>query len=288
MAKKKKRESKGELQKTVERLFELSQSELPPEAADVFIELRAKLTTAEVRAAQRGSHGWVANTWVKKGILLGHRLGQIEDFCINQHFRFYDRNTFPPRKLEIEDGVRVVPGGSSIRDGAFIGRGVVCMPPMFINVGAYVGEGTMIDSNSSVGVCAQIGKHVHLSAGTQIAGVLEPLGGLPVIIEDDVFIGGNCGLYEGTLVKRGAVLAPGTILTRFTPVYDLVNEIVLRGDGDQPLSIPRGAVVIPGSRPMTGTDFATREGLLVSTPVITKYRDPGTNAMVALGRAYPE
>ncbi len=270
-----------ELEETINELFALEDSELGEEAERAFSELRKRLTAGKVRAAYRGHRGWEVNTWVKKGILLGFRIGQIEDYSINQHFPFFDKGTLPPRELQIYDGVRLVPGGSSIRDGAFIGRGVVCMPPMFINVGAYVSEGTMIDSHALVGSCAQIGKHVHLSAGAQIGGVLEPVGASPVIIEDDVLVGGNCGVYEGTLVKKGAVLGAGTILTRSTPVYDLVHEIVLRGDRNKPLTIPRGAVVIPGSRPAKG-DFASREGLHVYTPVIVKYRDPGTDAAVAL------
>lgn len=273
-----------ELQKAIEELFAISVSQLPGEAENVVAELRRRLSTGEVRAAQPGPHGWVVNEWVKKGILLGFRLGRMEDYSINRRFPFFDKSTFPPRELEIYDGVRVVPGGSSIRDGAHIGRGVVCMPPMFVNVGAYIGESTMIDSHALVGSCAQVGKHVHISAGAQIGGVLEPVGALPVIIEDDVLVGGNCGVYEGTWVRRGAVLAAGTILTRSTPVYDLVNEMILKGDKESPLAIPRGAVVVPGARPAKGR-FASREGLQVATPLIVKYRDPGTDAAVALEAA---
>ncbi|MFQ5790807.1 MAG: 2,3,4,5-tetrahydropyridine-2,6-dicarboxylate N-succinyltransferase, partial [Acidobacteriota bacterium] len=191
---------------------------------------------------------------------------------------------FPPRELDRFDWVRLVPGGSSIREGAYVGRGVVCMPPMFINVGAYVDEGTLVDSHALVGACAQIGKHVHISAGAQIGGVLEPVEALPVIIEDRVLVGGNCGVYEGTLVKKEAFLSAGTVLTRSTPVFDLVNEMVLRGTAEQPLVIPRGAVVAPGSRPAEGR-FASREGLHLYAPVIVKYRDPGTEASEGLGDA---
>jgi 2,3,4,5-tetrahydropyridine-2-carboxylate N-succinyltransferase len=226
----------------------------------------------------------VVNRWVQKGIVLGFRLGQVEDFSINRKFRFFDKDTFPLKTLEIEEGVRVVPGGSSIRDGAFVGRGVVCMPPMFINVGAYVDEGTLIDSQVVVGSCAQIGKHVQLSAGALVGGILEPSSSFPVIIEDDVQVGGGCGLYEGTLVKRGAVLAPGTVLTRYATVYDLVNEVVFRAEGGKPLTIPRGAVVVPGTRPAKG-GLASREGLGVYAPIIIKYRDPGGDASSALERA---
>jgi 2,3,4,5-tetrahydropyridine-2-carboxylate N-succinyltransferase len=276
--------AKNELKDTIEKLFELSPENLPAETQDVFLELRRKLTQGEVRAAYQGPHGWVVNAWVKKGILLGFRFGQIKDYSVNKRYRFFDKETFPPRTLEPFDGVRLVPGGSSIRDGAFIGRGVVCMPPMFVNVGAYVDEGTMIDSHALVGSCAQVGKHVHLSAGAQIGGVLEPVGAMPVIVEDDVLVGGNCGVYEGTLLKKGAVLAAGTILTRSTPVFDLVNEMILRGDEEKPLTIPRGAVIVPGSRPAKGR-LASREALHLYTPVIVKYRDPGTDAAVALESA---
>ena len=281
---KKKSESVRVLQETIEDLFDLDPARLPPEASSVIGELRDKLSSGEVRAAEPGPHGWVVNSWVKKGILLGFHVGQIEEYSVGEHFRFFDKSTLPPRRLEIYDGVRLVPGGSSIRDGAFVGRGVVCMPPMFINVGAYVDAGTMIDSHALIGSCAQIGRHVHVSAGAQIGGVLEPIGAMPVIIEDDVLVGGNCGIYEGIRIRKGAVLASGTILTRSTPVYDLVNEMELRADGDNPLSIPRGAVVVPGSRPAKG-DFASSKGLQIYAPVIVKYRDPGTDAAVALESA---
>ena len=281
---KKKSESVRLLQETIEDLFDLDPARFPPEASSVIGELRDKLSSGEVRAAEPGPHGWVVNPWVKKGILVAFRLGQIEEYSVGEHFRFFDKDTLPPRRLEIYDGVRLVPGGSSIRDGAFVGRGVVCMPPMFINVGAYVDAGTMIDSHALIGSCAQIGRHVHVSAGAQIGGVLEPIGAMPVIIEDDVLVGGNCGIYEGVRIRKGAVLASGTILTGSTPVYDLVNEMELRADGHNPLSIPRGAVVVPGSRPAKG-DFASSRGLQIYAPVIVKYRDPGTDAAVALESA---
>ena len=277
--------AKTALQETIERLFEFEGADLPSDAESSFVEFRAMLSRGEVRAAEPGPHGWVVNTWVKKGILLGFRLGRIEEFSLKKPpMRFFDKHTFPLRDLEPEEQVRVVPGGSSIRAGAFVGRGVVCMPPMYVNVGAYVDEGTMIDSNALVGSCAQVGKRVHVSAGAQIGGVLEPVGAMPVIIEDRVLVGGNCGVYEGTIVKKEAVLAAGTILTRSTPVYDLVNETVLRASEDSPLSIPRGAVVVPGSRPARGS-LASREGLHLYAPIIVKYRDPGTDAAVVLERA---
>ena len=277
--------AKTALQETIERLFELEGADLPSDAESSFVEFRAMLSRGEVRTAEPGPHGWVVNTWVKKGILLGFRLGRIEDFSLKKSpMRFFDKHTFPLRDLELEDQIRVVPGGSSIRAGAFVGRGVVCMPPMYVNVGAYVDEGTLIDSNALVGSCAQLGRRVHVSAGAQIGGVLEPVGAMPVIIEDRVLVGGNCGVYEGTIVKKEAVLAPGTILTRSTPVYDLVSETVLRASEDSPLTIPRGAVVVPGSRPARGS-LASREGLHLYAPIIVKYRDPGTDAAVALESA---
>jgi 2,3,4,5-tetrahydropyridine-2-carboxylate N-succinyltransferase len=226
--------------------------------------------------------GWRTNTWVKKGILLGFRMGVIVDMSIDAGRQpFIDKSTYPVRNFTPADGVRIVPGGSSIRDGSYIGRGVVCMPPMFINVGAYVGEGSMIDSHALVGSCAQIGRNCHLSAGAQIGGVLEPVGAMPVIVEDEVMIGGNCGVYEGTIIKRGAVLGTGTLLNQSTPVYDLVKSLVYSAVPDGPLIIPEQAVVVPGSRPISkglGKDW----GLSLYTPIIVKYRDAGTDARIEL------
>jgi 2,3,4,5-tetrahydropyridine-2-carboxylate N-succinyltransferase len=218
---------------------------------------------------------------VKQGILLGFRMGNLRDFSIDANFRFFDKSTFPPRRLAPGDGVRVVPGGSSIRDGVHLGRGVTCMPPMYINVGAYVDDGTMIDSHALVGSCAQVGKRVHVSAGSQIGGVLEPVGALPVIVEDDVLVGGNSGVYEGTIVRSGAVLAAGTILTGGTPVYDLVREKVYRREGDRPLEIPSQAVVVPGSRALA-SEWGRAERLSLYAPVIVKYRDSKTETSVRL------
>ena len=213
------------------------------EALGTFLEA---LEAGTIRSAERGSDGaWHANTWVKRGILLGFRLGTIADFSAAP-FSFFDKDTFPARQFVEGDGVRLVPGGSTVRRGAYVAPGVVCMPPMYINVGAYVDEGTMVDSHALVGSCAQIGKHVHLSAAAQIGGVLEPVGAVPVVVEDDVFVGGGCGIYEGTVVRTGAVLAAGVVLTRSSRVYDLARETVLRADGAQPLEIPAGAVVVPG------------------------------------------
>lgn len=253
-------------------------------AADraLFTEFRAALARGEVRAAERGPDGrWRANSWVKQGILLGFRMGAITEMADGPVLKFFDKDTYPLRPTTAADQVRIVPGGSSIRDGAYVARGVVCMPPMFVNVGAYVDEGTMIDSHALVGSCAQIGKRVHLSAAAQVGGVLEPVGALPVVIEDEVFVGGGCGVYEGTIVRERAVLAPGTILTGATPVHDLVRGEIYRAADDQPLEIPAGAVVVPGSRHVGG-ERGKAWGLSLYAPVIVKYRDVGTAAAVQL------
>ena len=253
-------------------------------AADraVFAEFRSALARGDVRAAERGPDGrWRANAWVKQGILLGFRMGAITEMADGPVLKFFDKDTYPLRPTTAADQVRIVPGGSSIRDGAYVAPGVVCMPPMFVNVGAYVDEGTMIDSHALVGSCAQIGKRVHLSAAAQIGGVLEPVGALPVVIEDEVFVGGGCGVYEGTVVRERAVLAPGTILTGATPVHDLVRGEIYRAADDQPLEIPAGAVVVPGSRHVGG-ERGKAWGLSLYAPVIVKYRDAGTAAAVQL------
>ena len=253
-----------------------------PVALEAFRTLKAELNAGRVRAAERGADGrWRANAWVKAGILLGFRLGQVGPAATGGPFPFFDKDTYPLRALGPQDGVRVVPGGSAIRDGCYLGRGVVCMPPMYVNVGAYVGDGTMIDSHALVGSCAQIGKRVHLSAAAQIGGVLEPAGALPVVIEDEVMVGGNCGVYEGTVVRERAVLAPGTILTGGTVVFDLVHDRAYRREGDRPLEIPAGAVVVPGTRPVrSGPGRAA--GVSLYAPVIVKYRDEKTDTAVRL------
>jgi len=252
-----------------------------PVALLAFRALKAALNAGTVRAAERGPDGvWRANAWVKSGILLGFRLGRVGPVA-GGPFPFYDKDTYPLRPLGPEDGIRVVPGGSAIRDGCYVARGVVCMPPMYINVGAYVDEGTMVDSHALVGSCAQIGRRVHLSAAAQIGGVLEPAGALPVVIEDEVLVGGNCGVYEGTVVRERAVLAPGTLLTGGTAVFDLVHDRVYRRDGDRPLEIPAGAVVVPGTRPVR-SGVGAREGIGLYTPVIVKYRDERTDTAVRL------
>ena len=252
------------------------------DALQTFHALKVGLNSGEIRAAERGRDGsWQANAWVKAGILLGFRLGRLAPAATGGPFSFYDKDTYPLRSLRASDGVRVVPGGSAIRDGSYVAPGVVCMPPMYINVGAYVGEGTLVDSHALVGSCAQIGRRVHISAAAQIGGVLEPAGALPVIIEDEVLVGGNSGVYEGTLVRERAVLAPGTILSGGTPVFDLVRDRIYRRDGDRPLEIPAGAVVVPGTRPVkSGAGAAAGIGLY--TPVIVKYRDEKTETAVRL------
>jgi len=248
----------------------------------LFAEFRAALTHGEIRAAERAPDGaWCVNAWVKQGILLGFRMGVLADMSAHPTLRFFDKDTYPVRPTTLGDGVRIVPGGSSIRDGAYVAPGVVCMPPMYVNVGAFVDQGTMIDSHALVGSCAQVGKQVHLSAAAQIGGVLEPVGALPVIIEDDALVGGGCGVYEGTIVRERAVLAPGTILTGSTPVYDLVRDQVYRRDGDRPLEIPAGAVVVPGARGAPGAS-AARWGISLYTPVIVKYRDEKTDTATLL------
>jgi 2,3,4,5-tetrahydropyridine-2-carboxylate N-succinyltransferase len=265
----------------IQELFERPGGEFTDEHYSVFDEFKRALNSGQIRAAEKRGDDWHVNPWVKRGILLGFRIGRVENFSTGYQLRFFDKHTYPLRRTSIDDGVRIVPGGSSIRDGCYIGRGVTCMPPMFVNVGAYVDEGTMIDSHALVGSCAQVGKRVHLSAAAQIGGVLEPIGEMPVIIEDDVLVGGNCGVYEGAIVRERAVLAAGTILTGGTPVYDLVRDEVYRKTTDRPLEIPAGAVVVPGSRAITRGRGAEL-GLSVYTPIIVKYRDEKTDSSVRL------
>lgn len=252
-----------------------------PDAHRQFEQLREALEKGTVRAAEPNGDGtWRVNEWVKEGILLGFRLGDNTDYP-GTALSFVDKETFPARRMTTVDKVRIVPGGSSVRRGAYVAPGVICMPPMYINVGAYIDEGTLVDSHALVGSCAQIGKRVHLSAAAQIGGVLEPINASPVIIEDDVLVGGNCGVYEGTLVRRRAVLGAGVILTRSTPVYDIVNGEVYRSTPEKPLEIPEGAVVVAGSRAVN-KGKAAEWGLSLYTPVIVKYRDEKTDASVAL------
>jgi 2,3,4,5-tetrahydropyridine-2-carboxylate N-succinyltransferase len=266
-----------DLKSAIERLFALGpEAKSDPRARCTFDEFRTALTAGAIRAAEKTNGEWHANIWVKQGILLGFRLGEM----VEMEGGFVDKATFPARQFHVPDGVRVVPGGSSARMGAYIAPGVVCMPPMYINVGAYVDEGTLVDSHALVGSCAQVGKRVHLSAAAQIGGVLEPVNAAPVIIEDDVLVGGNCGVYEGTQVRQRAVLGAGTILTRSTPLYDTVRGDVYRAAAEQPLVVPENAVVVPGSR---AVGRGRQEwGLSIYCPVIIKYRDEKTDRGAAL------
>ena len=274
------------LQERIERIAATPpDGALPTGTRDLVDSLLGALERGDVRAAERGGDGsWRAVPWVKRGILLGFRVGKMVDMSLGgagMSLAFVDKDTYPPRALGVGDGVRVVPGGSSIRRGAYVAPGVVCMPPMYVNVGAYVDAGTMVDSHALVGSCAQIGKRVHLSAAAQIGGVLEPVNASPVVIEDDVLVGGNCGVYEGTIVRERAVLAAGVVLTRGTPVFDLVRETVYRGDADAPLEIPAGAVVVPGARSVR-SGWGAEQQLALQTPVIVKYRDERTDTATAL------
>jgi 2,3,4,5-tetrahydropyridine-2-carboxylate N-succinyltransferase len=274
-----------EQQAAIERLFDARPDVYSDADLELFRAFKDALNRGEVRAAEpddAAPNGWRVNAWVKKGILLGFRMGRLIDMSIDRARQpFFDKDTYPVRQLTPEDGVRIVPGGSSIRDGCYLGTGVTCMPPMYINAGSYIGDGTMIDSHALVGSCAQVGRNCHISAASQIGGVLEPVGALPVIIEDDVLVGGNCGVYEGAIVKRRAVLGTGTILNRSTPVYDLVRNAVYTAEGDSPLVIPEAAVVVSGARAIQhgpGKDW----GISLYTPVIVKYRDARTDAKIQL------
>jgi len=269
------------LKAAIEQLVSLGEVPPNPEARKTFEAFREALTHGKIRAAQKVGDRWHVNSWVKQGILLGFRLGELQQMGSASGLSFVDKDTFPSRHFDVSDRVRVVPGGSSVRLGAYVAPSVICMPPMFINVGAYVDEGTMIDSHALVGSCAQIGKRVHLSAAAQIGGVLEPVNAAPVVIEDDVLVGGNCGVYEGTWVRARAVLGAGTILTRSTPLYDITNGEVYRAASETPLEVPEGAVVVPGSRAMT-KGHAAAWNLSLYTPVIVKYRDEKTNRGIEL------
>jgi 2,3,4,5-tetrahydropyridine-2,6-dicarboxylate N-succinyltransferase len=273
------------LQHEIEPLFDHPPAKYTDDHFRVFQAFKDALNRGEVRAAEPDASaktGWRVNAWVKKGILLGFRMGAIVDMSIDRAKQpFFDKSTFPVRAFSAESGVRIVPGGSSIRDGCYIARGVICMPPMFVNAGACVGEDTLIDSHALVGSCAQVGRKCHISAGAQLGGVLEPVGALPVIIEDEVLVGGNCGVYEGTVVKRGAVLGTGTILNASTPVYDLVRDATYTAADDAPLVIPESAIVVPGSRAITHP-VGRKWGLALQAAVIVKYRDAKTEGRVRL------
>ena len=273
------------LQAEIEKLFDEKPETYAEEHFRLFQDFKNALNAGQVRASEpdaSAKSGWRVNAWVKKGILLGFRMGALVDMSVNVTRQpFFDKSTYPVKRLTPESGVRIVPGGSSIRDGCYVGKGVTCMPPMYINAGSWVGDGTMVDSHALVGSCAQVGKNCHISAAAQIGGVLEPVGALPVIIEDDVLVGGNCGIYEGTVVKRRAVLGTGTILNRSTPVYDLVRGVVHTATDEDPLVIPEEAVVVAGARAIAsgpGRDW----GISLYTPVIVKYRDAKTDAKIQL------
>ena len=273
------------LESAITQLFEQGSAASRESAREAFVQLRRELAAGRVRAAEPDAvspTGWRVNAWVKQGILLGFRFGDVVDMGIGKgRWPFFDKDTMPLRPIDAASGVRVVPGGSAVRDGAYLGKGVICMPPMYINVGAYVDEGTLVDSHALVGSCAQIGKRVHLSAAAQIGGVIEPVGAMPVIVEDDVLVGGNCGVYEGAVVRRRAVLASGTILTGSTPIYDLPNGRILKPEAGAPLVVPEGAVVVPGARAVT-VGAGLKWGLSLATPVIVKYRDEKTDARTGL------
>jgi len=270
------------LREQIEALAARADNQFSREDRDVFEEFKRTLNRGEVRAAEKNASGkWQVNSWVKQGLLLGFRMGAIVDMSTGESFKFFDKDTYPARPTTSEDNVRIVPGGSTIRDGAYVARGVVCMPPMFVNAGAYIDAGSMIDSHALIGSCAQIGRRVHISAGAQIGGVLEPVGAVPVVIEDDVLVGGNCGVYEGTIVRERAVLGSGTILTGSTPVYDLVRGEIYHREADAPLEIPAGAVVVPGARAVT-TERGRDWGLSLYAAVIVKYRDEKTDTAVRL------
>ena len=271
------------LQGVIEALAAAGANADKGEARDAFRQLQAQLGAGDVRAAEpdaRSATGWRVNTWVKQGILLGFRFGDLRDLSMGD-WPFYDKDTMPLKRPGTHAGVRIVPGGSSVREGAFLGQGVICMPPMYINIGAYVGDGTLVDSHALVGSCAQVGARVHISAAAQIGGVIEPVGAMPVVIEDDVLVGGNTGIYEGAVVKRRAVIAAGTVLTGSTPLYDLPNGRIIKPEPGQPLVVPEGAVVVPGARSVSvgaGKDW----GLSLATPVIVKYRDDKTDTRTEL------
>ncbi len=273
-----------ELKKAIETLYDnpAATREDAEETIETFLNA---LDAGNIRAAEKTENGeWIANEWVKKGVLLVFKFGVLKDMSINSSFKFFDKDFLTLKAVSLEDKIRLVPGGSAIRRGAFVAKGAICMPPMYVNVGARVEEGSMIDSHALVGTCAQIGKGVHLSAASQIGGVLEPPGARPVIVEDNVMIGGNCGIYEGVLIRKRAVLGSGTILTSSTKVFDLVEEKIISASPEKPLEIPEGAVVVPGSRTLK-SDFARENGLSLYAPVIVKYRDEKTDANTALESA---
>lgn len=271
------------IEKDIIQLFDKQKLSVKEEkkANEVFKELIKLLNKGKIRAAEKVNGEWKANEWVKKGILLGFRIGKLKDISIDKNFRFFDKHTLKLKSIKLNDNIREVPGGSSIRDGCYVGKGVICMPPMYINIGAYVDDYSLIDSHALVGSCAQLGKNIHLSAAAQIGGVLEPINSVPVIIEDDVMIGGNAGIYEGTIVKRRAVIGAGCVITGSTPVYDTVKGTIYKKTKDEPLVIPENAVVVAGSRPLK-SQYGIENNLSIYTPIIIKYRDERTDAATAL------
>ena len=272
---------RDELREKIERLSDLKSSDYPEDSMETFLEFRNLLGQGKIRSAEYIEGEWKVNIWVKKGILIGFKIGKLVDYSENKSFRYFDKDTYPLKKLSIEDGIRIVPGGTSIREGAYVAKGVVIMPPAYVNVGAYVGEDTMIDSHALVGSCAQIGKNVHISAGTQIGGVLEPVRALPVIVEDNVILGGNSGVYEGTIVHSGAVISAGIVLTSATRIFDLVNEIIISANDQGVIELPENAVVVPGVRKKEGK-FAEKHNISIYSPVIIKYRDEKTKYSTSL------
>ncbi|MBN2460972.1 MAG: 2,3,4,5-tetrahydropyridine-2,6-dicarboxylate N-succinyltransferase [Candidatus Cloacimonetes bacterium] len=264
-----------ELEQEIKRIWE--KETFNANDREIFQRFLNALTRGEIRAAEKIGERWQVNVWVKKGILIGFKMGVMTEMPLSEYKSFFDKDTFPERKLELADGIRMVCGGSAIRQGAYVAPGVVLMPPMYINVGAYVDEGTMIDSHALVGSCAQVGKNVHISAASQIGGVMEPVHANPVIIEDNVFIGGNCGIYEGVIISANAIVAAGVIITASTPVYDAINEHTIRGSDSSPLIVPENAVVIPGSRPLKANPNYS-----IYCPIITKYRDEKSDVAITL------
>ena len=275
----------NEIKTIIEKVFPLGKNEINVNETKTVLEhFLEGLNNGTIRAAEKSNDDWQVNKWVKQGILLLFRFGNLQEISINEKFRFFDKDTLPLKKIELKNNVRIVPGGSAIRNGAYVAEGVICMPPMYINIGAYVAEGTMVDSHALVGTCAQVGKNVHISAAAQIGGVLEPIGANPVIIEDDVMIGGNCGIYEGVIVRGNAILGSGVILNSSTKVYDLVNEKIIVATVDSPLIIPENAVVVQGARGVK-SDFGNANNLSIATPLIVKYRDSKTDAKTELENA---
>jgi 2,3,4,5-tetrahydropyridine-2-carboxylate N-succinyltransferase len=265
------------------KTVETAPAKAPTDFHDVFEFFLQGLENGSIRSAEPSGNDWIVNGWVKRGILLGFKYGKVIPMGTEGSFKFFDKDTFPTQYMNgTQRNIRIVPGGSTVRRGSYIGKSVTMMPPMYVNAGAYVDDGTMIDSHALVGSCAQVGKGVHLSASAQLGGVLEPIGAMPVIVEDGCMIGGNTGIYEGTRVGKGAVIGAGVILTKSTPVYDLVNQTILKGSNEQPLYIPENAVVIPGSRMISSNEWGKTHGLSVQCPIIIKYRDDKTDASTSL------